>query len=95
MTGFFPTNQNTLYLLPLFYSDNDIITVHGRLAICSLIGWFKSSFPCLDYVGYPIIVKFAEVGYGGMSKSGLKLVMKDYCPRKNYRPCMTHLDLFL
>ena len=43
MTGFFPTNQNTLYLLCLFYSDNVIITVRGRPAICTLIGWFKSS----------------------------------------------------
>ena len=39
--GFFPTNQNTLYLLRL--SDNEIITVHGRPAICTLIGWFKRS----------------------------------------------------
>ena len=43
MTGFYPTNQNTRYLLHLFYSDNEIITVHGRPAICTLIGWFKSS----------------------------------------------------
>ena len=43
MTGFFPTNQNTLYLLRLFYSDNENLTVHGRPAICPLIGWFKSS----------------------------------------------------
>ena len=38
-TGFYPTNQNTLYLLHLFDSDNKIITVHGRPAICTLIGW--------------------------------------------------------
>ena len=43
MTSFYPTNQNTLYLLHLFYSDNEIITVHGRPAICTLIGCFKSS----------------------------------------------------
>ena len=36
---FFPTNENT----PLFYSDNEIITVCGRPAICTLIGWGKSS----------------------------------------------------
>ena len=28
--GFYPTNQNTLYLLCLFYSDKEIITVRGR-----------------------------------------------------------------
>ena len=43
MTGFFPTNQNTLYVLHLFYSDNEIITVHGSPTIYILIGWFKSS----------------------------------------------------
>ena len=43
MTGFFPTNQNTLYLLHLFYSDNQIITVCCRPEICTLIVWFKSS----------------------------------------------------
>ena len=42
MTGSFPTNKNTLYLLRL-YSYNEIITVHGRPAICTLIGWYKSS----------------------------------------------------
>ena len=41
--SFFPTNQNTLHWLCLFYSDNDIITVHDRPAICTLIGWVKSS----------------------------------------------------
>ena len=46
---FFPTNQNTLYLLRLFYSENEIITVCGRPAICTLISWGKSSIaiPCL------------------------------------------------
>ena len=39
----FPSNQNTLYLLCLFYSDNEIITVCCRPEICTLIGWFKSS----------------------------------------------------
>ena len=29
-------------LLPLFYTVNEIITVHGRQAICTLIGWLKS-----------------------------------------------------
>ena len=33
----------TLHLLPLFYSDNQIITVWSRPAICTLIGWVKSS----------------------------------------------------
>ena len=42
--GFYPTNQNTLYLLCLLYSDNEIITVHGRPAICTLIGWFLVIF---------------------------------------------------
>ena len=30
-------------MVHLFYSDNEIITVCGRLAIYTLIGWFKSS----------------------------------------------------
>ena len=37
--SFYPTNQNDIYLLHLFYSDNEIITVGGRPAICTLIGW--------------------------------------------------------
>ena len=41
--GFYSTNQNTLYLLHLFSSDNEIITVCSRPAICILMGWFKSS----------------------------------------------------
>ena len=49
MTGFYPTNQNTLYLLHLFYSDNEIITVHGRPAICTLIGWIETSRLCLSF----------------------------------------------
>ena len=52
MTGFYPTNQNTLYLLHLFYSDNEIITVHGRPAICTLIGWFKSSCLFISLFGF-------------------------------------------
>ena len=40
--GFHPTNQNT-YFLHSFYSDNKIITVFGRPAICNLIGWAKNS----------------------------------------------------
>ena len=43
LIGFSLSNQNSLYLLHLFYSDNEIITVRGRPAICTLIGWFKSS----------------------------------------------------
>ena len=39
---FFPNNENTR----LFYSDNENITVCGRPAICTLIGWFKSSRLC-------------------------------------------------
>ena len=49
MTGFIPTNQNTLYLLCLFYSDNEIITVHGRPAICTIIGWIETSRLFLSY----------------------------------------------
>ena len=49
MTGFYPTNQNTLYLLCLFYSDNEIITVHGKPAICTLIGWIETSCLCLSF----------------------------------------------
>ena len=52
MTGFFPTNQNTLYLLRLFYSDNEIITVCGRPAICTLIGWFKNSRLFISLFGF-------------------------------------------
>ena len=59
MTGFYPTNQNTLYLLHLFYSDNEIKTVRGRPAICTLIGWFKSSRLFISLFGfcgfYPMI----------------------------------------
>ena len=36
-------NKNTLYLMHLFYSDNEIKTVHGRPAICTLIGWIETS----------------------------------------------------
>ena len=49
MTGFFPINQNTLYLLHLFYSDNEIITVHDRPAICTLISWIETSRLCLSF----------------------------------------------
>ena len=51
-TGFFPTNQNTLYLMCLFYSDNVIITVHGRPAICTLLSWFKSSCLFISLYGF-------------------------------------------
>ena len=40
---FHPTHQNTLYLLHLFYSENDIIIVCSKPAICTFIGWVKSS----------------------------------------------------
>ena len=43
MTGFYPTNQITLYLLRLFYSDNEIITVSCRPEICTFIGWIETS----------------------------------------------------
>ena len=43
LIDFFLSNQNTLYVMHLFYSDNEIKTVCGRPAICTLIGWFKSS----------------------------------------------------
>ena len=49
MTGFYPTYQNTLYLLHSFYSDNEIITVCGRPAICTLIGWIETSHLCLSF----------------------------------------------
>ena len=51
--GFFPTNQNTTYLLCIFYSENEIITVRGRPATWTLIDWVKvlvCSIPCLDSV---------------------------------------------
>ena len=40
--SFYPTNLNTLYLLLLFYSVIEIMTVRSRPAICTLIGWVKS-----------------------------------------------------
>ena len=40
---FYPTNQNTLHLLCLIYSDNEIKTVQARPAISTLIGWVNSS----------------------------------------------------
>ena len=48
---FHPINLNTLYLLNLLYSNNEIIIVRGRLANYSLNG-FKAKFlelavPCL------------------------------------------------
>ena len=52
MTSFFPTNQITLYLLRLFYFDNEIITVCGRPTIYSLIGWFKSSRLFISLFGF-------------------------------------------
>ena len=52
MTGFYPTNQNTLYLLRLFHSDNEITTVRDRPAICTLIGWFKSSRLFISLFGF-------------------------------------------
>ena len=41
--SFYPTNLNTLYLLLLFYSVIEIMTVRSRPVICTLIGWVKSS----------------------------------------------------
>ena len=52
MTCFYPTNQNTLYLQHLFYSDNEIITECGRPAICTLIYWFKSSRLFISLFGF-------------------------------------------
>ena len=51
--GFHPTNLNPLYLLHLFYSDIEIITLHGRLAIGTLIAFvwakvLKLAVPCMD-----------------------------------------------
>ena len=43
LIGSFPSNQNTLYSLCLFYSNIEIITVHDRPAICTFIGWVKNS----------------------------------------------------
>ena len=57
MSGFFPTNQNTLYLLFLFYSDNDFITVQSRPAICALIGWILGGDSTCTYYTW-IILKF-------------------------------------
>ena len=48
LIGSFPSNQNTLYLLCLFYSDNEIITVCCRPEICTLIGWIETSRLCLS-----------------------------------------------
>ena len=71
MTGFYPTNQNTLYLLRLFYSDNEIITVHGRPAICTLIGWIETSrlflsFKKVSWGIPPVLVFQLEVYYISM-----------------------------
>ena len=49
LIGSFPSNQNTLYLLCLFYSDNEIITVCCRPEICTLIGWIEASRLCLSF----------------------------------------------
>ena len=56
--GFHPINQNTLYLLHLFYSEIEIKTVCGIVAdqqsVLSLVGAkvFKLAVPCLDCVKY-------------------------------------------
>ena len=47
--GFQPTNQSTLYLLYLFYSDNEMLTVGCRPAICTLIGWIETSRHFLSF----------------------------------------------
>ena len=49
LIGFSPSNQDTLYLLCLFYSDNEIITVCCRPEICTLIGWIETSRLCLSF----------------------------------------------
>ena len=49
LIGYFPSNQNTLYLLCLFYSDNEIITVCCRPELCTLIGWIETSHLCLSF----------------------------------------------
>ena len=36
----------------LSYSDNEIITVCGRPAVCSLIGWFKTSHLFISLFGF-------------------------------------------
>ena len=63
MTGFYPTNQITLYLLRLFYSDNEIITVHGRPAICTLICWIETSRLCLSFIK----VSWSQVSFSILS----------------------------
>ena len=50
--NFIKERKNTLYLLCLFYSDNEIITVCGRPAICSFIGWFKTSRLFISLFGF-------------------------------------------
>ena len=75
MTCFYPTNQNTLYLQHLFYSDNEIITVCGRPAIWTLIGWFKSSrlfislfgFCGSSYFNFPWEINISEMIYAALS----------------------------
>ena len=52
--GIQPTNQKTFYLLRLFYSDNKIITVCGRPAIFTLIGWLKSSHLFSSLSGFSV-----------------------------------------
>ena len=74
--GFFPTNQNTLYLLCLFYSDNEIITVHGRPEIYTLIGWIETS--CL-------FLSFNKVSLGSCATLSLKEISYIYIfPMKPY-----------
>ena len=62
LIGSFPSNQNTFYLLCLFYSDNEIITERGRPAISTLIGWLVHVclFPCLILWGLPYWVVDAK-----------------------------------
>ena len=59
--GFYPTNQNTLYLLHLFYSDNEIITECCRPAICTLIGLFKTSCLFISFNVVKLLAKAKEL----------------------------------
>ena len=70
LIGSFPSNQNTLYLLCLFYSDNEIITVCCRPEICTLIGWIETSRLCLSFSK----VSLNEIIYALFHK--LKILLK-------------------
>ena len=61
LIGSFPSNQNTLYLLCLFYSDNEIITVCCRPEICTLIGWIETSHLCLSFSKVSLVYQRLQV----------------------------------